>query len=113
MEPLRCLSIRQPWAWQVCANLKRVENRTWSTDYRGTIAIHAGSSKQDLNAWLRNVDDAAVTPALFPTSVIIGVADVVDIVDLSPGLESDWSASGPVCWVFSNGRLLPEPIAHK
>lgn len=38
------LTVKQPWASAIMAGLKRVENRTWRTDYRGPLAIHAGSS---------------------------------------------------------------------
>lgn len=36
------LSVRQPWAWLICAGFKDVENRTWTTNYRGDLFIHAG-----------------------------------------------------------------------
>lgn len=38
------LSLRQPWAWMVVHGGKRIENRKWSTDYRGPILIHAAQS---------------------------------------------------------------------
>lgn len=37
------LTIRQPWADAVIRGDKTVENRTWRTAFRGTIAIHAGT----------------------------------------------------------------------
>jgi len=46
-----CLSIQQPWAWAIFSQppfrppevrAKDVENRTWSTEYRGHLLIHAG-----------------------------------------------------------------------
>lgn len=38
---MKALSIRQPWAWLVAMGLKDIENRSWPTDYRGLILIHA------------------------------------------------------------------------
>lgn len=35
------LSIRQPWAWLIVNGGKDVENRDWSTSFRGPIYIHA------------------------------------------------------------------------
>ncbi len=35
------ISIRQPWAWLICAGFKDVENRVWPTRWRGRVAIHA------------------------------------------------------------------------
>ena len=42
MKTITVLSVRQPWAWLLCENLKDVENRNWKTNYRGTLYIHAG-----------------------------------------------------------------------
>ena len=38
---MKTLSVKQPHATLICAGIKRVENRTWSTDYRGRLLIHA------------------------------------------------------------------------
>lgn len=38
---MKCLSVRQPYAHYICAGLKTVENRTWTTKYRGRVLIHA------------------------------------------------------------------------
>ena len=39
---MKALSLRQPWATLVAIGAKQIETRSWSTAYRGTIAIHAG-----------------------------------------------------------------------
>jgi len=38
---VKALSLTQPWATLVAIGAKRVETRSWSTNHRGTIAIHA------------------------------------------------------------------------
>lgn len=38
---MRILSLWQPWATLVVRGLKKFETRSWGTDYRGTILIHA------------------------------------------------------------------------
>lgn len=38
---MKAISIRQPWPFAILHLGKRIENRTWRTDYRGPIAIHA------------------------------------------------------------------------
>jgi len=40
---LRVVTIRQPWASLIVAGTKDVENRSWRTNYRGRLGIHAGS----------------------------------------------------------------------
>jgi ASCH domain len=41
VDGVRVLSIQQPWAWAIVEGHKRVENRTWTTPYRGPVLIHA------------------------------------------------------------------------
>ena len=38
----KTLTIAQPWATLVAIGAKRIETRSWQTNYRGDIAIHAG-----------------------------------------------------------------------
>jgi hypothetical protein len=38
---LTCLSVNNPVSYLICYGIKEVENRTWTTDYRGTLHIHS------------------------------------------------------------------------
>ena len=38
---MKILTVRQPWASLIVAGLKDVENRPWSTKYRGRLGNHA------------------------------------------------------------------------
>jgi hypothetical protein len=38
---VKALSLTQPWATLVALGAKRIETRSWSTSFRGPIAIHA------------------------------------------------------------------------
>lgn len=40
---MRALTIRQPWASLIALGRKTVEVRSWRTDYRGPLAIHAAA----------------------------------------------------------------------
>jgi hypothetical protein len=40
---MKAISLLQPWATLVALGAKRIETRSWSTDYRGPLAIHASS----------------------------------------------------------------------
>jgi hypothetical protein len=40
----KVLSVKQPYAAFICAGIKAVENRTWKTDYRGKLLIHASGN---------------------------------------------------------------------
>lgn len=41
---MKTLTIRQPWASLIALGAKTIETRSWTTNYRGPIAIHAGTS---------------------------------------------------------------------
>jgi hypothetical protein len=127
------LSVQQPWAHLILANVKRVENRTWPTDYRGRIAIHA--TRLAVRSWSevfrtdgRPVafedevgfeDDALVLPALsaLPVGAIIGtvaVYDCLEEMDLPDDiLLHDPDVEGPWCWLLRAPRALAVPFACK
>ena len=44
---MKCLSIHQPWAALVVLGAKRFETRSWQTDHRGRMAIHASRTFRD------------------------------------------------------------------
>lgn len=109
VRPLRCLSVQQPFAWAICAGIKTVENRSRGTNVRGLIAIHAGAKKQRVNDLIRQFGPK-LRSDLFKFGAIIGVAELVEVVNMDRSLENDPFACGPVCWKLKNGRLLPSPI---
>lgn len=38
---MKAISLWQPWATLVAIDAKRFETRSWKTNYRGLLAIHA------------------------------------------------------------------------
>ncbi len=38
---MKAISLHQPWASAIAFNSKRIETRSWRTQYRGPLAIHA------------------------------------------------------------------------
>lgn len=53
---MKALTIRQPWASLVALGVKTIETRSWSTSYRGPLAIHAGKARVP-TFWHHRVDD--------------------------------------------------------
>jgi hypothetical protein len=112
----RVLSIHPEWAWAIIFGGKDIENRSWATDYRGTLLIHASSrrnSREDL-AFTRDLIcsysglDSDELPAEFPASAILGAVELVDCVD---DAKSAW-ADGEVHWVLRNPRPLARPVRN-
>lgn len=51
---MKALTIRQPWASLIAHGVKTIETRSWSTKYRGPLAIHAGRARPpviDFGRW--------------------------------------------------------------
>ncbi|KXG09931.1 hypothetical protein AT864_01491 [Anoxybacillus sp. P3H1B] len=41
---MKAITIKQPWATLIALGEKKFETRSWKTNYRGKIAIHAGKT---------------------------------------------------------------------
>ena len=80
-KPMKALSVRQPWAWAIVALDKDVENRTWATNRRGPLLVHAGKTyDHEGRDFIENEMGIAV-PDELPRGGIVGQADLVDCVD--------------------------------
>ncbi len=44
---MKALTVIQPWATLLASGKKRCETRSWKTNYRGEILIHAGGMKHN------------------------------------------------------------------
>lgn len=72
-----CLSMHQPWASLLVAGIKRHEGRTWHTEYRGRLWIHA-AAKEPVNVSEVEAQHASFKPPLkefpehYPTRVLLG-----------------------------------------
>jgi hypothetical protein len=98
------LSIRQPWAWLIVHGYKDVENRTWRTNVRGRIGIHAGVKVEAADCeWVRAAFPHIPLPRRFDVGGIVGRATLVDCVSEH---ESDWFF-GPFGFVVANAEPLP------
>lgn len=112
MKTLPCLSVRQPWAWLIVNGHKPVENRSWSTAFRGRLLIHAGKTLDA--SYLEEVQQSlvlefgAAAPVLPPIEQlerggIVGEAVVTDCVREH---ESRYF-TGPYGFVLADAKPLP------
>ena len=110
---MRCLSVQQPWAWAICAGFKRVENRTWQSPYRGTVAIVASGKQTEAKRALAEFTGGKPPTGTLTYSAIIGTVTLSNIVPLSEEVEDDPHAFGPFCWVLTEPKLFQTPIPTK
>lgn len=80
---MKVISIRQPWAWLICAGIKDVENREWSTRFRGRVLIHAGKfipSSQEI-AEIEHEFKVGIKRNELHYGGIVGEAEITDCVE--------------------------------
>lgn len=118
---MKAITISQPYASLIASGAKWIENRTWPTNYRGALAIHAGKGLQYL-------DRDELTN--YPSGCVIAVGKLVACVELSKiksmglqfGYQDDyipgstkrtWAhallhehAEGPWCWILEDVRKV-------
>lgn len=109
----RVLSLRQPWAWAVAIGRKRVENRNWSTGYRGTVYIHA-SMRLDRTAveWIRR-EIHLKPPDQFVHGAIVAVATIDDVMTRKNARRFGKWFFGKYGFVLSNVRPLRRPVSTR
>lgn len=134
---MKAISLWQPHAQLIAIGEKHYETRTWTTKYRGPIAIHAGKNKDALKSMALDLAAGRVpadsfiavlgevirrhglTVNDFPTGAIVAVGELTAIYDaglLYPKLTGavrhfgDFSA-GRYAWRIENVKLIaPIPM---
>ena len=97
---MKAISIKQPFASLIAYGIKDIENRTWKTNYRGKVYIHAsakqaGSYDELLND-LQKIEfkekyDRVTLRKQHHFSAIIGEVDIVDCVINHPSIWAEKS----------------------
>lgn len=113
---MKCLSIKQPWAWLIFNDsgkgLKDVENRTWKTNIRGEVAIHT-SKKVDIDTYKNLIKFSGLKlPPIeeLETGKIIGTVEIIDCVSSYP---SFWKELDTIGFILKNQTKLITPIEIK
>ena len=126
---MKALTLTQPWATLVAIGAKRIETRSWSTVYRGPLAIHAAKGFPDWARRMCNLSvfaDALETNGIsYPNDLPLGVVvctvelDIVEQItmftELPPDPEFKFGdyTTGRFMWRLINLKRLPSPISAK
>ena len=127
LRNMKAITILQPWAWLIATGKKHCETRSWKTNYRGEILIHAGK-KNMTEAMLQTIVESAymrragVFNTKMVTGAIIGKAVLVNCVPIDVLLAKlimkqhpdefafgDFTP-GRYAWVMENAELFDKPI---
>jgi activating signal cointegrator 1 len=111
---MKALSLRQPWATLIALGEKQYETRSWSTNYRGQIAIQAAKRMQpDQFEWcaqptfLHALSRHGIMIRDLPLGSIVAIVDIVAVYhteDIAPRLSREERAFGN----YANGRFAWE-----
>lgn len=116
---MKVISIKQPWASLIAHGIKDIENRTWRTNYRGRILIHAGASKKegwrlnDVQRFHLRRSGSSLCSTDFdklPFGSIIGSVEIVDCVQAH---SSVWAEKDVWNWVLANPVLYQVLVSAK
>jgi len=136
---MKAITLWQPWASLVATREKKIETRSWSTNYRGKLAIHAAM----LNPYkaIKSIPDSIITKMrkalkekgiltpstdfrVLPVGCIIATANLVDCHEITYSFRcskinftdeeyfGDYTP-GRYAWILEDIQPLEEPIPAK
>ena len=79
---MKVITLKQPWATLVAEGIKKYEFRSWKTNYRGKILIHAGVGID--KEGMKMVEQLNLT---YPSRRIIAEVELVDCLELNGQLN--------------------------
>ena len=132
---MKCISLWQPWATLLALGEKQIETRSWNTNIRGIVAIHAAKRKWDSDIVRRTpyvtvlqryrpnkagcffYDD--MLKEILPLGCIIAIGELKRCIEITEentpcGYEYAFGdyRPGRYSWLFSNVKKI-EPIPYK
>jgi activating signal cointegrator 1 len=107
-KTMKAITLHQPWATLVAIRAKQIETRSWNTQYRGKLAIHAGKNTKYVNMKSRDylcdeepfysilMTEMAWKNNPLPLGCIVAVCELVDTKQI------DEVISFPACKSYTN-----------
>lgn len=126
---MKTITIWQPWASLIAEGWKTIETRSWPTNYRGILAIHASSRSIGLaemgtvHSWLlagliradwalRAYDGALPSGAIIATCSLVDCVPARDIVGGIGSREQTFGdyRAGRWAWLLRDCDVLSRPV---
>jgi len=109
---MKVVTLHQPLAFLAVSGVKTVENRGWRTPHRGWLLIHAGLSRESLDAELP-AGIVRPPPASLAFGALLGVVWLTACVQYGPDLEDNPWACGPWRWMLADARPFKTPVPFR
>lgn len=120
---MKAITIKQPWASLIVHGIKDIENRTWRTNFRGRVLIHASADNRLMNIppseFMTGDQCVAIDKVRFPNknwrlySAIIGSVEIVDCVQNHPSIWAEQTEVIPLGNVLDDLKLLGRTVPPK
>ncbi len=111
---MKAISIRPPWAWAILHAGKDIENRTWKTKIRGTVAVHASQtmSRRFYESAREQIKQVAPRAKLPPYDAMVrgAIIGLVDVIGCEQHTKSKWHEPRHYGFILANARALRTPI---
>lgn len=135
---MKALTIIQPWATLIAIGEKQFETRSWRTNHRGSLAIHAGK-QVDRNVCEQEPFKSVLarygfTADNLPTGAVVAISELTNCYQAQPFGLSDYVqlisdeaiksidgyefafgdySKGRFAWELTDVLRLPEPVVAK
>ncbi len=105
---MKVLTIKEPYATLIALGIKKYEFRSWKTNYRGDVYIHAGKT------FYPNCSDFKFK---FRPGEIVAIATIIDVIPLNNEIGQQIHQENPkvygfhnngYAWVLNNIRLIED-----
>ena len=130
MSEIKGLTLWQPWASLVSVMEKQIETRSWATDYRGYLAIHAAKRTPKYAAEYAHFEPFysalkrhALYPDRLPSGAIVAVCRLEDCMQITSTemllslkdteIHFGDHTVGRYAWMLGNFDRLEKPIPIK
>lgn len=107
---MKAISLWQPWASLMVSGLKKIETRSWATNYRGPLLIHAALKELPGLGIIGNI----------PRGGIIGSVDLIDCQGVNLFNRPDYPerdygdyTAGRFMWITENPKAFKKIIPYK
>lgn len=128
---MKMLTLHQPWASLIACGVKTIETRSWSTDYRGPLAIHAGKAwpvpvgewqvphDRGPGPYIERLIDNPVTALRrwesipTPLGAVVAVADLVDVLPIELVLPKADRAPGVPAMSSGHDKITTHPMTEE
>lgn len=90
---MKVLTVKQPWATLIAEGIKKYEFRSWKTNYRGKLLIHAGVGIDKEN--MKKYENLNLN---FPSRRIIAIVDIEDCLELNEQLNKKIIAENNIAY---------------